>query len=419
MPTGERPYSPRETILTARTEATTRNSASALPTYYYSPTTYASPAPSPGLSRESAARERMRKRRVRQHHHGAEWAWVVIAATMLSVVIIIGMSLMLLVRANQDGVEMMPTAAAALPTPVDARMSLGDLRPGQQVTLDDGRSIVLAPWNTGTRFTILMMGLDRRPGETGLAYRTDTMMLVSVDPSTNTLGILSIPRDLYVEVPGYSQLQRVNSAMVLGEIQQTGYGPTLAMQTVQYNLGMRVHNYVALDFNAVIDIVDVLGGLEINVPYDIVDYEYPDMNYGYDPLILRAGLQHMDGETALKFARTRHGDNDFERARRQQLVLYALRDRILDFNMLPQLIIQSPSLMRALEDNLYTAMTLDQIIQLALYLKDIPESNIRTGVIDGSYIMDYVTPQGAAVLVPRRAQLGELLTNVFGPNYSE
>jgi LCP family protein required for cell wall assembly len=368
----------------------------------------------------NGARERSR-RRTRRRTRGGEWAWVVIAATLLVLVIAFSGLFALFLRAEAERPPVM-SASAALPTPVDARTALeaaGNLTAGSQITLDDGRSIVLAPWNGASRFTVLVMGLDRRPGETGLSFRTDTMMLISLDPRANTLGILSIPRDLYVDVPGYSQLQRVNSAMVLGEIQQPGTGPTLAMQTVQYNLGIRVHHYVAADFNAVTRIVDLVGGLEIDVPYDIVDYEYPDMNYGYDPLILRAGVQMMDGATALRFARTRHGDNDFERARRQQMVLYALRDRVLDMGMLPQLVVQSPSLLGALQENLYTDLTLDAMIQLALVLKDVPRENIRTGVIDSTYIMDYVTAEGAQVLVPRRAQLSTLLSSVFGANYSE
>lgn len=366
----------------------------------------------------SAARVRMRKRRVKRSN-GGEWAWVIIAGALLSTVIVFSLVLSLLVRADQQGVPVIATSVGLLPTPVDARQPLGDLVAGQQITLDDGRSIILQPWNGSSRFTVLVMGLDRRPGETGLSYRTDTMMLVSLDPGTHTLGILSIPRDLYVDVPGYSQLQRVNSAMVLGELQQVNYGPTLTMQTVQYNLGVRVHNYIAVDFSAVTQLIDILGGLDINVPYDIVDYQYPDMNYGYDPLILRAGLQHMDGVTSLKFARTRHGDDDFERARRQQTVVYALRDRVLNLNIMPQLIVQSPSLMGTFSQNVYTDLSLDQMIQLALYLKDIPTENMHTGVIDRDYIMDYVTAEGAQVLVPRRAQLSGLLSSVFGANYSE
>jgi LCP family protein required for cell wall assembly len=334
---------------------------------------------------------------------------------MLGVVITISMSVSLLLRASQESQEIITTAAAVLPTPVDARTDFA----AQRIILNDGRSIALTPWNGTSRFTVLVMGLDRRPGETGLAYRTDTMMLVSLDPASSSIGILSIPRDLYVEVPGYSQLQRVNSPMVLGELRQPGTGPQLAMQTVQYNLGIRIHDYVVIDFNAFIRIIDLIGGLDIDIPYSISDTLYPDMNYGYDPFYIRAGFQHLDGATVLKYARTRHGDNDFVRAQRQQLVLYALRDRVLSPDLLPQLIIQSPSLLGAVKDGLYTGLTLDQLIQLALYLKDISPDRIRTGVINEQYTIGYSTPQGASVLVPDRARIGPLMVEVFGTNYSE
>jgi len=376
---------------------------------------YSDAPPPPPLERESAARERSRRRRVQPRRRGGEWAWVIVAFAMLGVVITISMSVSLLLRASQEGDEVIATAASVLPTPVDARTDFA----AQQIILNDGRSIALTPWNGTSRFTVLVMGLDRRPGETGLAYRTDTMMLVSLDPATNSIGILSIPRDLYVEVPGYNQLQRVNSPMVLGELRQPGAGPELAMQTVQYNLGIRIHDYVVIDFNSFIKIIDLIGGLDVDIPYTISDTLYPDMNYGYDPFYIQAGAQHLDGATALKYARTRHGDNDFVRAQRQQLVLYALRDRVLSPDLLPQLIIQSPSLLAAVNDGLYTGLTIDQLIQLALYLKDIPAENIRTGVINEQYTIGYSTPQGASVLVPDRERIGPLMVEVFGTNYSE
>lgn len=390
-----------------------------VPTYLYNP-----PPPPPTVlhAQESAARERMRKRRVKSRHRGGEWAWVVIAVAMLGIVIVLGMSVSVMLRVSQAGTEIIPTAAVTLPTPVDARAdftNLANATGGERVILSDGRSITLVPWDGTSRFTVLVMGLDRRPGEQGLAFRTDTIMLVSLDPATGSLGVLSIPRDLYVDVPGYSQLQRVNTPMVLGELRQPGYGPQLAMQTVQYNLGIRVHDYVAVDFNAFVRFIDLIGGLEIDVPYAISDSLYPDMNYGYDPFYIRAGRQVMDGATALKYARTRHGDNDFQRALRQQLVMYAVRDRILSPNALTQLVIQAPSVWAALSDGVYTGLSLEQMIQLALYLKDIRPENIRTGVINEMYTMNWTTPQGAAVLVPDRARLGQLMTDVFGANYSQ
>ena len=245
------------------------------------------------------------------------------------------------------------------------------------------------------------------------------MMLASFDPETNSLGILSIPRDLYVQIPGYSAPQRINTALALGELQRPGYGPTLAMQTVQYNLGIGVNAYLLADFTALIRLVDAIGGIDIDVPTPLADYDFPDMYYGYDPLILSAGMQHMDGYTAQKYARTRHGDSDFDRARRQQQVLYAIRDRILSFEALPQLIIQAPSLYASIEQNVSTELSLEQMIRLGLWLKDLPAENIHTGVIDQHYVSDFTTEDGAEVLVPYKAALPTLLAQVFGSSYNQ
>jgi polyisoprenyl-teichoic acid--peptidoglycan teichoic acid transferase len=376
------------------------------------------PPPPVPLSRESIARDRSRRRRV-QRKRGGEWAWVVIAIAMFAVVLLGSMSLFVVLRAAQAQPEVMATAAAVLPTPVDARGDGGVTGTTQELTLADGRSITLVPWDGTSRFTVLVVGLDRRPGETGLAYRTDTMMLVSIDPASRSLGILSIPRDLYVAVPGYSEPQRVNTPMVLGEIRQPGSGPQLLMQTVQYNLGIRVNDYIAVDFNTFVTLIDTIGGVELDVPYTINDPLFPDMNYGYDPFYITAGIHQMDGRTALKYARTRHGDSDFRRAQRQQAVIYAIRDKILELDMLPQLIIQAPTLWNQLSSGISTGLQFDQIIQLALYLKDIPLDSMKTGVINEQYTMGYTTSDGASVLVPDRANIGPLMVEVFGANYSQ
>ena len=220
------------------------------------------PPPPPVSVRESGVRERNRKRRGRRQ---AEWAWVIVAAALFGVFILMGMSALLLVRASQNTQEVLPTAdvALALPTAVVARanFSNGDL--GDTLALPDGSLIELKPWDGASRFTMILAGLDRRPGERGIAYRTDTMMLVSLDPVSQSLGILSIPRDLYVQVPGFSALQRINTPMVYGENQQPGFGPTLTMQTVQLNLGMRVNDYMLVDFQAFINLVDAIGGISV------------------------------------------------------------------------------------------------------------------------------------------------------------
>lgn len=387
-------------------------------TRYYQKGYEAPPTPP---ARESAARERVRKRH-HQRDHKLDWAWIMIAGVLFIVVIVISMSLFLILRSAGDNMEVIPTANVAeiLPTPLLAHYNFAsDLGIGKALELPDGSSIELVPWDGVSRYTFVMVGLDRRLGETGLAYRTDTMMLISIDPTTQSIGLLSIPRDLYVQVPGYGSLQRINSPMVLGEYQSPGYGPTLMMQTVQLNLGMRVNDFVAVDFKAFIDLVDLLGGIDINNEYTINDNQYPDLNYGYDPFYLPAGQHHLNGYNALRYARTRHGDSDINRAERQQQVLYAIRDRALNPETLPKLVLQAPSLWQSWQENVYTGLTLEQIVQLGLYVKDIPPENIKMGIIDFDYLRSYTTPEGASVLIPNRAALANLMIEIFGSNYNQ
>ncbi len=285
--------------------------------------------------------------------------------------------------------------------------------------------VQIEPWNGRERFTVLLLGLDKRPNETGNAFRTDSMILVSLDPATRSVGILSVPRDLYVEIPrdtivGASYgLQRINTAYYIGERVQEGYGPKLAMQAVQYNLGVRIHDYLVYDFEAVIAAIDAVGGIDIDVPRTIVDPEYPAMiGFAYDPLYIRAGLQHMNGTLALKYARTRHDSSDLDRAKRQQQIMITVRDKILNLNMIPELVVRAPTLWSQLSRHIKSGLTFDQLLRLALYVKDIPISSIRTGVIDYGYVQP-IRWNGADVLVPNRQSIGPLLVQVFGPNYNQ
>jgi LCP family protein required for cell wall assembly len=249
------------------------------------------------------------------------------------------------------------------------------------------------------------------------------MIVFSIDPTTKSVGLLSIPRDLFVDIPrntvvGASYgLQRVNSAYVIGELARPGYGSELAMQTVQYNLGMRINHYIVFDFSTVINAVDAIDGIDIDVPYTINDPAYPDMYYGYDPLYIAAGQRHMNGKLALKYARTRHQTSDFDRAKRQQQVIMAMRDKILNLDMAPTLIARAPELWAQFSENTHSDLRFEHLLQLAVYLKDVPKDNIRQGVID----INYVSPvhwNGADVLVPERARIGPLLAQIFGPNYN-
>jgi LCP family protein required for cell wall assembly len=274
-------------------------------------------------------------------------------------------------------------------------------------TLDLG---TLPQWQGNEPVTVLLMGADTRPSERENGYRprTDTMILLMADPANKRASMLSIPRDLFVDIPGYG-LNRVNSAYVFG-------GPDLSVSTVQYNLGVRVNYYAMIEFNVFVTMIDQIGGVDVDVPDAIYDASYPTYDFNTEIFSLPAGMQHLDGETALKYARTRHGNSDYDRARRQQQIIMAVRDKVLNLNMLPTLIQNAPSTYSTLRSDIDTNMTIDQMISLSTLAKDIPKESIRSGVIDENYTMSYVTPEGAQVEIPNRANIGQLLAYIFWLN---
>ncbi len=417
-------YSPEEGSRTLRGAAAWANAAGGAanvpaPESVYRNTPTIAPAPPPNAAQMNGVRERSRKRASASARRGGEWVWVILGVAMFSVVVLISVSMFIILRVSRDQPEVLPTAEsiAALPTAVDMR---GDGRgaPGS-LLFTDGTKVQIKPWDGTSRLTILVVGMDRRPGETGLGYRTDTIMLLSMNPQTNSVGLLSIPRDLYVDVPNFYGMHRINEPMVLGELRETGYGPRLLMETVQYNLGIRVNNYLVIDFQAFISLIDSIGGIEVDLDYTINDPSYPSMNYGYEPFYLPAGHHLLDGNTALKFARTRHGDNDFRRAERQQQVIYAIRDKVSDPQVMLQLLPQMPTIWDSMRANVYTGLPLDQMIPIGLYLKDVPQENIRTGVIDYKYSVPFTTTSGAQVLLPNRERIATLMAETFGPDFNQ
>lgn len=284
--------------------------------------------------------------------------------------------------------------------------------------------VIIARWDEESRFTIMVAGMDRRPNESNsLQVRTDALMLINIDPETQHVGILHIPRDLFFAMPPTennpdSPLVRVNTLLLRGEERQEGYGPYMIMDTLQYNLGIYVDAYVLFDFQAFTDIVDALGGVDITTTYPISDPTYPDMNYGFDPFYLEAGEHTLDGETALKFVRTRHSDNDYERGDRQIQMVRAVVEKATSPRILPGLLLQAPELMENLEGNLYTDLTLADAIALARFAADLPDDGIDTGVIERPYITGASTGDGSSGVIIKRDTIGELLEEVFGEGYS-
>lgn len=271
----------------------------------------------------------------------------------------------------------------------------------------------LTPWDGVGRVTILLLGLDHRDWEAGSEYsRSDTMIMLTLDPLSRTAGILSIPRDMWVAIPGF-QHGKINTAYYLGDAYKLpGGGPGLAVDTVEQFLGVPVNYYAQIDFQAFIRFIDEIGGVKINVPETItVDL----LGSGIaTKKTLRPGVQVLPGEWALAYARARNtGGGDFDRAKRQQQVILGIRDRILSFDMLPFLITNANSLFGQLSSGIRTNLSIDRAIKLALLASQVSEEGIRRGVIDEKFILFGRSPDNLAILIPLVDKIHVLRDELF------
>lgn len=271
------------------------------------------------------------------------------------------------------------------------------------------------------RRTILLMGIDERTGYTDeQAYRSDTMMLVHIDPVQKRVGILSIPRDMYVPIPGYSQNQRINTANYLGDLGEYpgGGGPALAAETIRQTFGIRVDNYVRINFDVFETLVDTLApnGIEVCPTEAIDDPKYPDAGFGTINVHFDPGCQRLNSERLLQYARTRATQNgDFDRARRQQEVLKAAQAEFLSLGGITNFFAQIPTVYQALSSSVKTDLTLDELIGLARLAGEIPRENITSGVIDARYTTAAKDPTGADVLLPNIGGIRGLIQELFNP----
>jgi LCP family protein required for cell wall assembly len=274
---------------------------------------------------------------------------------------------------------------------------------------------LLAPrWNEQEPINILVLGIDQRPGERGY-YRTDTMIVVHIDPNSGKIGMLSLPRDLWVEIPGFYET-RINMAHYIGDSEgYPGGGPALAKETVSQFLDQPIHYYVRLNFHGFRALLEEIGCIDIDVPKDIDDPTFPDDNYGFDPFYIKAGHYCMDADTALKYARTRHVDNDFGRMQRQQQVIIAVKNKVLESGTLPQLIARIPTLLDILADSVQTDMPLSQQITLANLARKLDTDNIQQLVIDDTMTERTILPSGADVLVPKMDVIRPAVAAFFAP----
>ncbi|MDD3190109.1 MAG: LCP family protein [Candidatus Pacebacteria bacterium] len=230
------------------------------------------------------------------------------------------------------------------------------------------------------QINILLLGIGGE-GHSG-GELTDTIMIASIKPQTREAALLSIPRDLYVEVEGEEIKNKINAIKALGDKSKKQNGIELLEGVVEEVSGLKIDYYVQLDFDGFIKIIDLMGGVDVYLENDINDPAYPDFNRGYDPFYIKKGWHHLDGATALKVARSRHSTmGDFDRIKRQQEIIKAFRQKV--YEKYSQMDIMTfRDIFISLSDNMETDIELREIPRFYQVLKEIRSNNFTAQTVN-------------------------------------
>ena len=271
-------------------------------------------------------------------------------------------------------------------------------------------------WDGASRITVLLIGLDYRDWVAGEgAPRSDSMILLTIDPLTKTAGMLSIPRDMWVNIPGFGY-SRINTAYSSGEGSKLpGGGPELARKTVEQFIGVPVQYYAQIDFFTFVEFIDLIGGIDI---HNSENLRLDPVGGGTDKIKLTCcGMRHLNGEEALAYARFRKDkEGDIARAERQQKVILAIRNKVLSPENFPVLLGQAQQFYEEFSAGIKTNMPFETALQLGVLAKDIPVSSIENGVIDYTMVtLDNVLLNGvdAAIMKPMPDKIRVLRDEIF------
>jgi LCP family protein required for cell wall assembly len=252
---------------------------------------------------------------------------------------------------------------------------------------------------------VALLGIDK--SETAGAYRTDAIMILYLDRARKAAAVISFPRDLYVYIPAYG-MQRINIAFQQGQaLNYPGGRFALFRDTMLYNFGLRVDHYALMNFQGFKDMVDRLDGIDVEVAKTYTDYRY-----GYGNYTVEAGERHMDGSLALWYVRARQASNDFDRNRRQQEVILAIAQRLLDLRAIPNL----PGFFRIFMQYFESDLTLDIITPYAEMAGSVSLSSLRRYRITfPEGCSNWTTPEGGMVLLPKYDAIRTMLVEALHP----
>jgi LCP family protein required for cell wall assembly len=248
---------------------------------------------------------------------------------------------------------------------------------------------------SGGRSNLLVLGLDSRQAGSDLG-RSDTIILTTFIPREPYIGMLSIPRDLWITLPDGSQ-NRINTAHFFAESEQPGSGPQAALKTVRDNFGVDVQYYIRVRFDGFLDLMDLLQGVDIELPTDMSGYT--------------AGRHHLDSVEALAFVRDRAGSDDFFRMQRAQIFIMGLWQRFMDPAIWPNL----PDMLPLVIEMVDTNLPWHRWIYLAGTMLRLGADGIDARVISRQMTFPFTTDQGAQVLAPNWQSINPLLQEMFVP----
>ncbi|MFH1946591.1 MAG: LCP family protein [Candidatus Magasanikbacteria bacterium] len=265
------------------------------------------------------------------------------------------------------------------------------------------------------RINILLLGMGGM-GHDG-PFLTDTIIIASIQPSSGKIAMLSIPRDLGVDIPNHGWY-KINHANAFGEAEKRGTGGELAKKVIEETFDIPIHYYAQIDFTAFSEIIDEVGGVTVDVERSFIDNQYPAPNEEFQTISFEKGIQTMDGQTALIFARSRHGGNgegsDFARARRQQKIIFALKEKLLSFATLANPL-KINNIKNSLETHISTNLQFSDIMSLLRLAKELNTTKIITTVLDDSpdgFLQNSHSPNGAFILEPKTGNFTDINTMV-------